>query len=99
MFHETTFQKFIIYFISSQIWSLELLCQQLLQKLCESDVDPQLLIGQKIYIICVFTVTGQKNLGSGSQDYYYYFFIIIIDKTGNSRSRFRNPIFHFQNFW
>jgi hypothetical protein len=47
MFHETTFQKFIIYFISSQIWSLELLCQQLLQKLCESDVDPQLLIDQK----------------------------------------------------
>ena len=42
--------------------------------------------------ICVFTVTCQKNLGSA------FFFFITIGKTGNSRSRFRNPIFHFRNF-
>ena len=49
--------------------------------------------------ICVFTVTCQKNLGSVGRDYYYYFFFII-GKTGNSRSRFRNPIpvFNFRRF-
>ena len=39
--------------------------------------------------ICVFTVTCQKNLGSVGRD----FFFLIIDKTGNSRSWFRNLIF------
>ena len=95
MFHETTFQKFIIYFISSQIWSLELLCQQLLQKLCESDVDPQLLIDQKKYNMCVYCHRSKKSRVGQSG---LIFFFIIIDKTGNSRSRFRNPIFHFRNF-
>jgi hypothetical protein len=41
--------------------------------------------------ICVFTVTCQKNLGSVGLDYFFFFFII--DKTGNSRSRFRYLIF------
>ena len=47
---------------------------------------------------CVFTVTCQKNLGSVGRDYFFIFFII--DKTGNSRSRFRNPIpvFNFRKF-
>ena len=42
-------------------------------------------------IICVFTV-GRSGL---------IFFFLNIDKTGNSRSRFQNPIpvFHFQNIW
>ena len=44
---------------------------------------------------CVFTVTLQKNLGSVGNNFF-----ITIGKTGNSRSRFRNPIsvFHFWNF-
>ena len=43
-------------------------------------------------------VTCQKNLGSVGRDYFFIFFII--DKTGNSRSRFRNPIlvFNFRKF-
>ena len=46
--------------------------------------------------ICVFTVTCQKNLGSVGRDSFFF----IIAKTGNSRSRFRNPIplSHFRNF-
>ena len=40
--------------------------------------------------ICVFTVTCQKNRSG--------LIFIIIGKTGNSRSRFWNPVFHFRNF-
>ena len=49
-------------------------------------------------IICMFTVTCQKNLGLVSRDNFFSLFFII-GKTGNIRSRFRNPIFHFRNFW
>ena len=52
------------------------------------------LIWQKKIYVC-FTVTCQKNLGLVGRDYYFF---IIISKTENSRSRFRNPIFHFRNF-
>ena len=43
----------------------------------------------------VCLLSCQKNLGSVGQDYFF-----VIGKTGNSRSRFRNPIpvFHFRNF-
>ena len=40
--------------------------------------------------MCVFTVTCQINLGSVGLHFFF-----TIDKIGNSRSRFRNPIFHF----
>ena len=43
--------------------------------------------------ICVFTVTCQKNLGSVGRDSFFF----ILDKTGNSLSQFRNPIFNFEN--
>ena len=48
----------------------------------------------KIRSICVFTVTCQKNLGSA------LILFLTIGETGNSHSRFRNPIpvFHFRNF-
>ena len=42
-------------------------------------------------------VTCQKNLGSVSIIIIIFFFLTI-GKTGNSRSRFRNPIFHFRKF-
>ena len=46
--------------------------------------------------ICVFMVTCQKNQGSVCIKFFFF----TIDKTGNSRSLFRNPIlvFHFRNF-
>ena len=47
--------------------------------------------------ICLFMVTCQKNLGSVCIKFFFF----TIGKTGNSRSRFCNPIpvFDFRNFW
>ena len=48
--------------------------------------------------MCVYCHMSKKSRVGRSG---LIFFIIIISKTGNSRSRFRNPIpaFHFRNFW
>jgi hypothetical protein len=73
----------------SNFFNLERGCHQ------GNPLSPYLFIRPKKNI-CVFTVTCQKNLGSIGQD--YFFFSLIIDKTGNSCSRFRNPIFHFRDF-
>jgi hypothetical protein len=57
----------------------------------------QITVRPKKKKICVFTVTVKKILGSVGIKYFFFFFTI--GKTGNSRSRFWNPIlvFHFLN--
>jgi hypothetical protein len=58
----------------------------------------QITVRPKKKKICVFTVTVKKILGSvGIKKIFFFFFTI--GKTGNSRSRFWNPIlvFHFWN--
>ena len=51
-------------------------------------------LGQKNIYVCLRSYV-KKNLGSVGR----HFFFFTIGKTGNSCSRFRNPIFHFRNFW
>ena len=43
---------------------------------------------------------AQKNMCvyGHTSNFFFFFFFFTIGKTGNSRSRFRNPIFHFRNF-
>jgi predicted transcriptional regulator len=44
--------------------------------------------------MCVYCRMSKKSR-VGQSGLIFFF---IIDKTGNSHSRFRNPIFHFRNF-
>ena len=53
----------------------------------------QITVRPKKKKICVFTVTLKKILGSVGIKHFFF----TIGKTENSRSRFRNPIFHFRN--
>ena len=52
-------------------------------------------------IVCAVLKTSYQNKRQHiGRDYYFFFFSFIIDKTGNSRSQFRNPIpvFNFRKF-
>ena len=46
--------------------------------------------------MCVYCHMSKKSRVGRSA--LIFFFFITIGKIGNSRSRFRNPIFHFRNF-
>ena len=47
--------------------------------------------------MCVYGHMSKKSR-VGRSALIFFFFFIIIGKTGNSRSQFQNPIYHFQNF-
>ena len=63
-----------------------------------SDVKQHNPKAKKKYM-CVYCHISKKSRVGRSGLIFFFFFII--GKTGNSRSRFRNPIpvFHFRNFW
>ena len=56
-----------------------------------------LLLGQKIIYVCLLSHVKKSRVGRSGLILFFFF---IIDKTGNSRSRFRNPIpvFNFRKF-
>ena len=48
--------------------------------------------------MCVYGHMTKKSRVGRSALIFIIFIFITIGKTGNSRSRFRNPIFHFSKF-